>query len=251
MAPTSARRSDRHREHRLPGADRLAPRREHAQPAGAGVRQRGRAAHPDHRRRPALLVAAAKARHWLPIRARTDLALLLAWMNVLVQREPVRPRVRRPTRPRLRQVRAEIKATRRVGGAETGLEANQIASRARVRPPPPARLIHPRPARDWNGGRRAAQPGDRTGQRPARKLGPARRHLPEQQRQARLLSAAEVPDLREAGGRQPQLRALPFAHEAVTPASARRRSPASRTRSRAGGSIRATSSTPSPTRRRR
>ncbi len=37
-----------------------------------------------HRGRPALLGGGSKAKHYLPIRPGTDLALLLAWMNVLV-----------------------------------------------------------------------------------------------------------------------------------------------------------------------
>ncbi len=64
-------RADRHREHRMPRADRHAPRRKHAQHAGAGVRAGHRAEGPHHRRRPALfgrreqgkILAADQARH--------------------------------------------------------------------------------------------------------------------------------------------------------------------------------------------
>ena len=48
-------RAHRHPERPLPRPHRLAPRREHAQHAGAGVRRRDRQRRDDHRRRPALL----------------------------------------------------------------------------------------------------------------------------------------------------------------------------------------------------
>jgi thiosulfate reductase / polysulfide reductase chain A len=34
---------------------------------------------------PRFSVAASKAKHWLPVKAGTDIALLLAWMNVIVR----------------------------------------------------------------------------------------------------------------------------------------------------------------------
>ena len=119
-------RADRHREHRLPGADRLAPGREHAQLAGAGIRAGGRAAHPDHRRRSALLgrreqgqvLAADQARHRPRAAARLD--------ERAGERRPLRQGLRREIRPRLRPVRRRDQGLHgRVGG-----EAKPASTRA-------------------------------------------------------------------------------------------------------------------------
>ncbi len=98
-------RADRHREHQLPRADRHAPRREHAQQPGAGVRARGRAAHSDHRGGSALLgggeqgqiLAADQARHRPRAGARV--------VQRARHRRALRQGVRRAARSRLRQVR--------------------------------------------------------------------------------------------------------------------------------------------------
>ena len=109
-------RAHRHREHQLPGAGRLAPRREHAQLAGAGVRQGGRAPHPDHRRRSALLggreqgevLAADQAGHRPRAAAGVD--------ERARHRRPLRQGVRREVRPRLRQVRRRKSRSTRPSG---------------------------------------------------------------------------------------------------------------------------------------
>ncbi len=51
---------------------------------GPGVRRGGRLGRHGDRRRPALLGRRRKAKHYLPVKPGTDVALLLAWMNVLV-----------------------------------------------------------------------------------------------------------------------------------------------------------------------
>ncbi len=73
-------RAHRHRERPLPGADRFAPRREHAQHAGAGVLDGDCERRHDHRRRPPLLdrgqqgqaLPAGEARHRHRPAARVD-----------------------------------------------------------------------------------------------------------------------------------------------------------------------------------
>ena len=79
---------------------RLAPRREHAQHAGPGLRHA-----PSATARELIVVdprfstAAGKARYWLPIKPGTDIALLLAWMHVIDRRGALRPRLRRASTP--------------------------------------------------------------------------------------------------------------------------------------------------------
>ncbi len=131
-------RARRHREHELPRADRRAPRREHAQHAGAGVRAGGRAPHPDHRRRPALLgggeqgevLAADPPGHRPGAAARV--------VQRAGHRRPLRPRVRREARPRLRQVRGRDQGQHAgVGGAGNGPRRRadpRDGARARERP---------------------------------------------------------------------------------------------------------------------
>ena len=106
-------RAHRHREHRLPGADRLAPGREHAQLAGAGVRQGDRAARAGDRRRSALLggreqgqvLAADQARHRPGAAAGLD--------EPAGRRRPLRQGLRGAPRPRFREhSRPTSRATR-------------------------------------------------------------------------------------------------------------------------------------------
>jgi thiosulfate reductase/polysulfide reductase chain A len=102
---------------------------------------------------PRYSVAAAKARHWLPIRPGTDLALLLAWMNVLVSENLYDREFVGRHGHGFDKFAAEIKAyTPEWAAAETGLEANQIRVTARefARHRPHA-LIHPGRRVNWNG----------------------------------------------------------------------------------------------------
>ena len=62
----SARPSRPTSRHRMPGADRLAPGREHAQHAGAGIRPRPSSGAPVIVVDPRFSVAASKAKYWLP-----------------------------------------------------------------------------------------------------------------------------------------------------------------------------------------
>ena len=59
---------------------------------------------------PRFSVAASKAKHYLPIKPGTDLALLLAWMNVLVARGALRQGLRGRARLRLRGLRRRARA---------------------------------------------------------------------------------------------------------------------------------------------
>ena len=54
---------------------------------------------------PRFSVAASKAKYWLPVKPGTDLALLLAWMNLLVTEGRYDKAFVETVRPRLRQVR--------------------------------------------------------------------------------------------------------------------------------------------------
>ena len=65
-----------------------------------------------------------KAKHYLPIKPGTDLALLLAWMHVLVDRGSLRQGVRRAARIRLRGVRG------RAGAVHAGVGVSRDGHRA-------------------------------------------------------------------------------------------------------------------------
>ena len=250
-------RADRHREHRLPRADRLAPRREHAQPAGAGVLERRGAPDPDHRRRPALLgggeqgevLAADQAGHRPRAAARVD--------ERPRDRRLVRQDLRRAVRARLREVRrGDQVGDARVGGhRDRPRPGADPRDRARVLAAPAGVADPPGPARQLVRRRRAAQPRGGAAQRAARQLGPARRHPHAERHQGRGLPAAEVPGA--AASRSPTTRTARSIRSPTNrspPGSGKPPSPASRTRSRAGSSTRRTSSrrcrtAPRPSRR--
>ena len=218
--------ADRHREHRLPGADRLAPRREHAQHAGAGVRQRDRAAHPDHRRRPALLgrgeqgevLAADQARHRHRAAARVD--------ERAGDRGPLRPGVRREVRPRLRQVRRRDQAVHAgVGGAgDRHRRGHDPHDGARVRRAPTRVDRPPRTAGELVRRRHAAQPRDRAAERAARQLGPQGRAV--SLRRASSSRPIRCRSIRSRTSRSPTTRTASATRSPTRrspPASARRR----------------------------
>ncbi len=237
-------RADRHREHRVPGADRHAPRREHAQPAGAGVRQRRRAAHPDHRRRPAVLgrrqqgevLAAGEARH----RPRAAAGVV----QPPGQRGPLRPGLRRQARPRLRPVRRRDQGPHaRVGGGGNG-RGRRADPRggARVLEPPAGRAGPPGAPRQLERRRHAAQPRGGAALGAAGQLGREGRAVPVGRDEGRAVSAAQVPEIGQS--RSPTTPTASAGRSPTKPSPpdcATRRSPASRTRSRAGSSIRPTS----------
>ena len=242
----------RHPQRPLPRADRLAPRREHAQHAGAGVRRGGRQRRDGDRRRPALLgrgeqgeaLPADQAGHRPRAAARVD--------ERARGRGAVRPGVRRGARLRLRGVR------RRDRGVHAGVGVPGDRHRAGRDPrdgardgaPPPGDARAPRPARDLVRRRRAAQPRGRAAQRAARQLGPQGRLLPAgQPERARATRTRPTPRRRAARSTTPASATRSRARRSP-PASARRRSPASRTRSRAGSSTRRTCCRRCPTRRR-
>ena len=194
---------------------------------------------------PRFSVAASKAKYWLPIKPGTDLALLLAWMNVLVERGPLRQGVRREVRPRLRQVRRRDQGRTRPSGRRRKPASTPALIRATAREfasHRPATIVHP--------GRRVNWYGDDT-QR-SRAIALLTALLGNWGRKGGLFLAAgmkiapyplpaypksDKPQADGSDGAQLPVRR----RRRSPPASATRRSPASRTRSRAGSSIRPTS----------
>jgi thiosulfate reductase / polysulfide reductase chain A len=204
-------RAHRHREHRLPGADRLAPGREHAQLAGAGVRQAVERKVPIIVVDPRYSVAASKAKYWLPIKPGTDLALLLAWMNVLVTEGRYDKDLRRAVRPRLRQVRRRDQGLHaRVGRRARPASRPALirADRARVRQPPAGHADPPGPPRQLVRRRHAAQPRDRAAQRAAGQLGPQGRHVHPHGIKIAPYPLPKYPESDKPRGRQPERRAV-------------------------------------------
>jgi len=103
---------------------------------------------------PRFSTAASKAKYWLPIRPGTDIALLLAWMNVIVrERRYDRKFVAEHGAGFEQFARAIAANTPEWAAAETGLSAELIRATAReMAQHKPATLIHP--------GRRSAWYGD-------------------------------------------------------------------------------------------
>jgi thiosulfate reductase/polysulfide reductase chain A len=102
---------------------------------------------------PRYSVAASKARHWLPIKPGTDLALILAWMNVLVNEGLYDREFVGTWGHGFDKFVAEIKsATPEWAAQETGIEARTIRATAReLASHRPASLVHPGRRVNWNG----------------------------------------------------------------------------------------------------
>ena len=98
---------------------------------------------------PRFSVAASKAKYWLPIKPGTDLALLLAWMNVLVSEGRYDRAFVEKYGHGFDKFAAEIKGyTPEWAAAETGIDAEpDPRHRARVREPSPRDDRAPGPAR--------------------------------------------------------------------------------------------------------
>jgi thiosulfate reductase/polysulfide reductase chain A len=98
-------------------------------------------------------VAASKAKHWLPIKPGTDLALLLAWMNILVTEGWYDRTFVAQYGHGFEQFVAEIKsATPEWAAAETGLDPALIRRAAReFALHRPHSLVHPGRRVNWYG----------------------------------------------------------------------------------------------------
>jgi len=102
---------------------------------------------------PRFSVAASKAKHWLPIRPGTDLALLLAWMHVIVAEGLYDRGFVEAHGHGFDKFAAELRAsTPEWAAAETGLDAELIRATAReMARHRPASLVHPGRRVNWNG----------------------------------------------------------------------------------------------------
>jgi thiosulfate reductase/polysulfide reductase chain A len=102
---------------------------------------------------PRFSVAASKAKHWLPIRPGTDLALLLAWCNVLVAEGRYdREFVAKHGHGFDRFAAAIRDNTPEWAAQETGLDPDAIRATAReLANARPAALVHPGRRVAWNG----------------------------------------------------------------------------------------------------
>jgi thiosulfate reductase / polysulfide reductase chain A len=102
---------------------------------------------------PRYSVAASKAKYWLPIRPGTDLALILAWMNVLVAEGLYDREFVGKHGYGFDKFVAEIRGyTPEWAAAETGIEAKLIRATAReFARHRPASLVHPGRRVNWNG----------------------------------------------------------------------------------------------------
>lgn len=102
---------------------------------------------------PRYSVAASKPRHWLPIRPGTDLALILAWMNVIVTEGRYNKAFVEEHGEGFEEFAAEIKdATPEWAAQETGIDAHLIRITAReFSSHAPRTIIHPGRRVVWNG----------------------------------------------------------------------------------------------------
>jgi thiosulfate reductase/polysulfide reductase chain A len=102
---------------------------------------------------PRYSVAASKAKYWLPIKPGTDLALLLAWANVLVSEGRYDKAFVERYGHGFDKFVEEIKdRTPEWAAAETGIDAAMIRTTAReFASHRPATLIHPGRRVNWNG----------------------------------------------------------------------------------------------------
>ena len=150
---------------------------------------------------PRFSIAASKARHYLPVRPGTDLALLLAWMNVIVAEGLYDRSFVEQFGFGFEQFKSEV-ATRTpgVGLSRDGHRARRDSRDGARNGPSPARDPGaPGAAHHLVWGRRAAQPGHRAAERAARQLGTQGRVLlPVQHGRTRL----PIPGLSALGTRQ-------------------------------------------------
>ncbi len=102
---------------------------------------------------PRFSVAASKAKYWLPIKPGTDLALLLAWMNVLVSEGRYDHGFVEKHGHGFDKFAAEIRAyTPEWAAVETGIDATLIRTTAReFASHRPATIVHPGRRVIWNG----------------------------------------------------------------------------------------------------
>jgi thiosulfate reductase/polysulfide reductase chain A len=102
---------------------------------------------------PRYSVAASKAKYWLPIKPGTDLALLLAWMNLLVTEGRYDQAFVQQHGQGFEQFAAEIKGyTPEWAAEETGVSADLIRAAAReFSSHRPATIIHPGRRVNWYG----------------------------------------------------------------------------------------------------
>ena len=102
---------------------------------------------------PRFSVAASKAKYWLPIKPGTDLALLLAWMNVLVTEGRYDQAFVAKYGHGFDRFAAEIQAyTPEWAATETGIDASLIRVTAReFANRRPATIVHPGRRVNWNG----------------------------------------------------------------------------------------------------
>ena len=102
---------------------------------------------------PRFSTAASKAKHWLPIRPGTDLALVLAWMHVIVSEGLYdRAFVDKYGHGFDKFVAAIGDNTPEWAAAETGIGADVIRATAReIARHRPASLVHPGRRTNWNG----------------------------------------------------------------------------------------------------
>ena len=168
---------------------------------------------------PRFSVAASKAKYWLPVKPGTDLALLLAWMNLLVSEGRYDKAFVDQYGHGFDKFAAEIKGyTVEWAAEETGVRAEPDPSRgARVRQPPAGHDHSPGPPRQLVRRRHAAQSRDRAAVRAARQLGPQGRTVPgrghEDRRPTRCRRTRSRTSPRPTA---PTARSYPFADEGIT-----------------------------------
>ena len=102
---------------------------------------------------PRFSVAASKSQYWLPIRPGTDIALLLAWMNVLINEELYDREYIQNYATGFEQLKAHVQPFNPEWAyLETGLDPEQIRTTARTMAMhAPATLVHPGRHTTWYG----------------------------------------------------------------------------------------------------
>ncbi|MDF1564418.1 MAG: molybdopterin-dependent oxidoreductase [Deltaproteobacteria bacterium] len=102
---------------------------------------------------PRFSTAAGKARHWLPIKPGTDVALLLAWINVILEEERFDHRYVAEHAIGLTQLREHVAGkTPEWAWTQTGVDPDQIRASARLLAGArPAALVHPGRHSTWDG----------------------------------------------------------------------------------------------------